>query len=106
MKAEGGKRKAEMKNSPHFLGIVMRIADERRRQRQLLITGKISFNCSSPVVDDTRKACVLYEEVGEVAQAVLEWQEKPCAIRREHLRMELVQVAAVAVAWLESLEGK
>jgi hypothetical protein len=53
-------------------------------------------DCSSPDVTDTTKATVLLEEAGEVARAVLE--QDPDA-----LRVELVQVAAVAVAWLEGL---
>jgi hypothetical protein len=53
-------------------------------------------DCSSPDVPDTVKAAVLMEETGEVARALLD------ADRRQ-LRNELVQVAAVAVAWLEGL---
>ena len=49
-------------------------------------------DCSSPDVADTVKAAVLSEECGEVARAVLDG---------DGLRRELVQVAAVAVAWLE-----
>lgn len=50
-------------------------------------------DCSSPDVDERTKAAVLAEECGEVARAVLDGQG---------LTRELVQVAAVAVAWLES----
>lgn len=53
-------------------------------------------DCSSPDVAEPVKAAVLAEEVGEVARAMLDGN-------REALRTELVQVAAVAVAWLESL---
>lgn len=53
-------------------------------------------DCSSFRVDMTVKAAVLAEECGEVAHAVLEADF-------ENLRAELVQVAAVAVAWLESM---
>jgi len=53
-------------------------------------------DCSSALVDDTVKAAVLAEECGEVARAVLD--ENP-----DDLRRELVQVAAVAIAWLEAL---
>lgn len=53
-------------------------------------------DCSSPDVDDMVKAAVLAEECGEVARAVLDKDPK-------HLVDELVQVAAVAVAWLEYL---
>ncbi len=53
-------------------------------------------DCSSRMVDATTKAAVLSEECGEVARAVLDHDQ-------DHLRVELVQVAAVAVAWLEGL---
>ncbi len=52
-------------------------------------------SCASDAVEPTVKAAVLTEECGEVARAVLE--------RDSGLKDELVQVAAVAVAWLESL---
>lgn len=53
-------------------------------------------DCSSTRVDLTVKAAVLAEECGEVSRAVLDADFSG-------LREELVQVAAVAVAWLESL---
>ena len=52
-------------------------------------------DCSSTGVDDAVKAAVLAEECGEVARAALDGAMD--------LSEELVQVAAVAVAWLESL---
>ena len=54
-------------------------------------------DCSSPDVPAIVKAAVLSEEAGEVSRAVLERDD-------EALRAELVQVAAVAVAWLEGME--
>jgi hypothetical protein len=54
-------------------------------------------DCSSPLVDETVKAAVLAEECGEVAHAVLEADHAA-------MRTELIQVAAVAVAWLEMFE--
>lgn len=53
-------------------------------------------DCSSPDVASIVKVAVLTEECGEVARAVLDKDNAG-------LRAELVQVAAVAVAWLESL---
>ena len=50
-------------------------------------------DCSSSDVPEMVKAAVLSEETGEVARAVLD---------RKGLRKELIQVAAVAIAWLES----
>jgi len=55
-----------------------------------------SGDCSSAKVRPEVKAAVLAEECGEVARAVLDKD-------RDNLRAELVQVAAVAVAWLEAL---
>jgi hypothetical protein len=54
-------------------------------------------DCSSPDVMVTTKAAVLVEECGEVAKAVLERNA-------DQLRTELIQVAAVAVAWLEGAD--
>jgi hypothetical protein len=53
-------------------------------------------DCSSHQVLDPVKATVLTEECGEVARAVLDR-------KLEDLRTELIQVAAVAIAWLEGL---
>jgi hypothetical protein len=55
-------------------------------------------DCSSPNVAPMVKVAVLTEECGEVARAVLERDT-------DALRRELVQVAAVAVAWLEGLKA-
>jgi len=66
---------------------------ERARQAQKWGQG----DCSSLAVDPLVKSAVLTEEVGEVARALLD--REPAA----QLITELVQVAAVAVAWLESL---
>lgn len=46
--------------------------------------------------DPHKKLSILVEEVGEVAEALLDRQSD------DELRDELVQVAAVAVAWLEA----
>ena len=51
-------------------------------------------DCSSRVVMPIVKAAVLGEETGEVQRAILDGMDPTT---------ELVQVAAVAVAWLESL---
>jgi hypothetical protein len=42
-------------------------------------------------------ATILAEEVGEAAQASLKDEEMP-------LRREIIQIAAVAIAWIEALE--
>ncbi len=55
-----------------------------------------SGDCSSHDVAPMTKVGVLTEELGEVARAVLDHDN-------DQLGVELVQLAAVAVAWLESL---
>ena len=56
-------------------------------------------DCSSPAVTEITKSAVLSEECGEVAQAVLQRDDAA-------LEKELVQVAAVAVAWLECIHAR
>ncbi len=53
-------------------------------------------DCSSAALPTPVKVAVLTEEVGEVARAALEHDT-------DGLRIELVQVAAIAVAWLEAM---
>lgn len=98
------------KNTPRMLEVFALIAAERVRQRELFHQGKITFDCASVIPDPNRKLRVLTEELGEVAQELekLEAAKDKRATRfiTEDLRDELVQVAAVAVAWLESMEGE
>lgn len=72
--------------------ILAEVAQERERQDQL-------FPGAWDRLDDyyqrTKRLTILVEEVGEVARAVL---EKDLL----NLEVELVQVAAVAVAWVEA----
>jgi NTP pyrophosphatase (non-canonical NTP hydrolase) len=56
--------------------------------------------------DDGTWGLVLTEEVGEACQAALESRRNPCLRRHDLLREELVQVAAVAVAWIEALDRR
>lgn len=111
-KATGKKAKAApplWKNTPAMLEVFAKIAAERQRQRELFHAGKISFSCQSVLPDPNRKLRVLMEEVGEVAQELDRLEQ--CRDKRaerfvlEDLEAELVQVAAVATAWLESLQS-
>ncbi len=78
--------------------ILAEITAERCRQHDLWRGDHVwgRGDCSSPAVTPIVKAVVLAEECGEVAKAVL---------RKDHdaVRTELVQVAAVAIAWLEGM---
>jgi hypothetical protein len=96
------------KDTPAMLRVFARIAAERARQKQLFRTGKITFDCASVIPDPNRKLRVLMEEVGEVAQELDRLEQlrdrRGQKFILEDLQTELTQVAAVAVAWLESME--
>ena len=86
------------------LVVEVEIRLERLRQDLLVRDGTFPFNCSDAGVPSAVKLAILVEEIGEVAKEIYEMQSG--YIRYERLRVELVQVAAVAVAWLESLQTK
>jgi hypothetical protein len=86
------------------------VADERVRQERI---GKAKRaegidwrSCADPAMagGDATRYLVLGEEVGEVANAVLEAGFG--AIGDDELRAELIQVAAVAVAWVEAIDAR
>lgn len=73
------------------------VVDERQYQEQKW-TGNGKQTCADPAMDGRLKYVVLGEEFGEVGRALLEGDFS-------NLRDELVQVAAVAVAWVEALDA-
>lgn len=78
---------------------IYRAIDAERDRQSLLWMREHDWgfgDCSSLNLPAITKAVVLGEEVGEVHRAVLNRDN-------DELRAELVQVAAVAVAWLESM---
>lgn len=82
--------------------VMHKITKERHRQESMIQSGKIIGDVKEPEESETLKLTILAEEFGEVANAVLECSgERPT---REHMLTELIQVAAVACAWAESLE--
>lgn len=82
------------------------VLDERHRQeaigREKRTLGIRWSSCADPDMPggDTMRYAVLGEEVGEVANAILEGSGD------DDLREELVQVAAVAVAWVEAIDAR
>ncbi len=73
------------------------IREERKRQVHLWNQSHDwGYGDVAHPIGETIKLAVLLEEVGEVARNVLE---------KESPRDELVQVAAVTVAWLEGLDA-
>lgn len=89
--------------------IMSAIHAERMRQERLKAAGKFVFSCADAGISDLGRLAVLTEEVGEVAHELNEQIGKP-ARRQAHfdsqarLRDELIQVAAVCVAWLEAID--
>ncbi len=85
--------------------IVADIICERRRQ-DAKFGGRDNLKSILPRVNTSEaqyaKLGVLMEEVGEVARAALEHDFGDDNAQLGHLQEELVQVAAVAIAWLES----
>lgn len=88
------------------------VQSERARQELLKLQGKFAHTCADPVhsISNHCKATILGEEMGEVCNAVNEIDNclhridgLGCDQARMVLRNELIQVAAVAVAWVESL---
>lgn len=76
--------------------VLGRIRDERERQQKKW-GDQWKYGATPPEV----KLAILVEEVGEVSKEVLEGGEQ-----YQSLQVELVQVAAVCVAWLESLSNE
>lgn len=90
--------------------VLTAVYSERLRQEALRNAGKFAYTCADRWSGDegvpippAEKLAVLAEEFGEVARAVCELQPGDTETR-SRLRDELIQVAAVAVAWVESLE--
>ena len=84
--------------------ILLDIIEERHRQDRLKAEGRFAHTCADAEMSAGSKALCLGEEFGEVCRAVLESQGDTNDRHNTELRKELVQVAAVAVAWLESLD--
>lgn len=81
------------------------LAQERERQEELARVGvkfsKTAFDAGLP---ECRKVCLLAEELGEVAELVNDGEEHGFTLdMRDDLLTELIQLAAIAIAWSERL---
>lgn len=82
------------------------VVAERDRQDVLKAVGRFQHTCAdNPGLADVEKLAVLVEEVGEVAREVLGGAElvHDGTPSQEKLRTELVQCAAISLAWIEAL---
>jgi len=94
------------------------IVTERKRQEYLKSIGKFSFTCRDDLVAHEKKLSVLVEEVGEVSKDINGYTStvdkyiKKSMLLPTHraiyflgkIRTELIQVATVCVAWIESID--
>lgn len=88
--------------------VLIDVVDERTRQEakcaQKRDEGLEWLTCADPRMEDGDRLAVLGEEFGEVCREI-------CDARAEkrdpdpNLRVELVQMIAVAVAWVESIDA-
>ena len=81
----------------HLMSVLLDVAAERGRQ-----DAKWGADRDYP---HGMWALILGEEYGEACEAVLEIDEFNPGPGLTELRAELVQVAAVAVAWIEAIDG-
>ena len=87
--------------------ILEEISDERARQERLRADGKFTHTAASANdanFSDGWRLAVLVEEVGEAAEAAIERAGFIGKPKGNDLRAELIQVAAVCVAWIERLD--
>lgn len=77
--------------------------DEIHRQDQLARAGKFGGTHIMPGGTDDGRLRVLVEEVGEAAKELNEADIQGVG-RTSNLRKELVQVAAVAIAWVAAID--
>ena len=100
--------------------VLAEVYQERGRQDALRRAGKFLWTAADSEQSNVRKLAVLAEEFGEVSREVTDEmiatdkamvpeyrtykdEMAKVVIARDNLRKELIQVAAVAVAWVESL---
>jgi hypothetical protein len=83
--------------------VLLQVAEERQRQNE---------KWGQQNHDDPMWGLILGEKVGEACQAALHCMFPPRNTtlgrleQRDQLRTELIQVAAVAVAWIEALDRR
>lgn len=95
-----------MNNPPryHLTNLALEaVKVERDKQEELKKKGKFAYTCADKEMNDFEALAVLAEEFGEVAHEVNEGIGDGRKINKQKLKKELVQTAAVCIAWLEKL---
>ncbi len=78
---------------------------ERGRQEGLVEANDSWMSLADPDTPDTYRLAVLGEEFGEVCHELVESNDAPSEDVVARVRTELVQLAAVAVAWIEGIDA-
>lgn len=87
------------------LGEILQLVHrERLRQDDLKEEGKFAFTCADQGITHHENYTVLGEEFGEVGH-VLNEALGGRVFDMQELRKELIQIAAVAVAWVEKVDN-
>lgn len=86
--------------------VLTSIAIERERQNRLVCEGKFNWTCATSRALPAEKLAVLAEEFGEVARHICEQVIDNARYNPRELKKELIQVAAVCVAWCEALDNE
>ncbi len=83
---------------------------ERERQELLKMEGRFTYTCADYELSSVDCLAILAREFGEVARATsVRGDQRPELLSgqsRAQLRDELIQTAAVAVAWAERLTDR
>ena len=95
-------QEGEIRESLALLGIYGEVRAERQRAHTL--HGDTSME--SYPVDSLDRLAILTEEVGEVAKEFNEARHDNRSVDLVRLRKELVQTAAMAAAWADSIETR
>lgn len=95
--------------STREVGVILQdVVEERKRQDRLRDAGKFKYTCADPEIPLAAAIAALGEEFGEVCTEALKLGGDVAVDPGEdvsaHLRAELVQVAAVCVAWVEKID--
>jgi NTP pyrophosphatase (non-canonical NTP hydrolase) len=97
--------RASFRTLTHSAGRILEaIYMERERQEKLKAEGRFAFTCADSEMSNPERLTVLGEEFGEVCHEVNEGIGEGRKVDKTKLRKELVQVAAVCMAWIEAID--
>lgn len=80
------------------------IRKERQRQERLKSQGKFSSTCADLDLSHSERLAILGEEYGEACHEVNEGIGAGRSVNQAKLWDELVETAAVCIAWLEAIQ--